>query len=47
MPTEPVYEVFADDTPAELRMAVAKIVGVAAQVRPFGRAVAGAAAPPS
>lgn len=34
-------EVFADDTPAELRMTVAKIIGVAAQSGPFGRAVAG------
>lgn len=31
-------EVFADDTPAELRMTVVKIIGVAGQVRPFGRA---------
>lgn len=33
-------EVFADDTPAELRMAVAKIIGSAAQSGPFGRAAA-------
>jgi hypothetical protein len=31
-------EVFADDTPAELRMAVAKIIGVAEQSGPFGQA---------
>jgi len=39
-------EVFADDTPAELRIAVAKIIGVAGQDGPFGRAVGRAAAVP-
>ncbi|WP_205480389.1 DUF2726 domain-containing protein [Sphingomonas arenae] len=39
-------EVFADDTPAELRMAVAKIIGVAGQSGPFGRAAGRAAGVP-
>lgn len=39
-------EVFADDTPAELRRTVAKIIGVAGQSGPFGRAVGRAAGMP-
>jgi hypothetical protein len=39
------FEVHADDTPAELHRAVARIIGSAAQTRPFGRAADGSRAP--